>query len=385
MTTTRVITEDEARQRSIYATDWVPCKAAFIDCKTPGSDLKDNYSYVGVGVSQSSEQHVNLSIPHGYQLGAAGMPQGVSNSLHLHFTAEVFINFEGEFRLRWGPTGEQGSYVSRDGDVISVPTWIFRGFTNIGPDDGILYTTLGRDDTGGIIWGPQVIAEAENHGLYLSRTSQLIDTTAGEPVPAPEERILPLPEQLQHSLDTFTVEQFRTRVVHREDRVYSELPFLCSALPGGGARLAMVIGYGLSEDKRQVPNIHEPHGFCAAWLNAAEGQGMLAHHLDVPQTLTIKSGTWEVLLNTGAEQVTVSLGPRDAVSIPEGVVRQLRCVEAPESGEGEVYVVIAGESRSTIYWAPEVIAAAEEAGYTIDPNGYVCPVSYLVAAGLRAQ
>ena len=90
------------------------------------------------GVSQSTQQFVNLTEPHGFSLGAAGMPRGTTNSLHLHFTAEVFINFGGEFRLRWGADGSQGEYVSTDGDVISVPTWIFRGFTNEGPDDGIL-------------------------------------------------------------------------------------------------------------------------------------------------------------------------------------------------------------------------------------------------------
>ena len=90
------------------------------------------------------------------------MPNGISNNLHLHFTAEVFINFGGQFRLRWGVDGKQGEYVSTDGDIISIPTWIFRGFTNEGPDDGILLTVLGHDVTGGIIWGPSVLKEAES-------------------------------------------------------------------------------------------------------------------------------------------------------------------------------------------------------------------------------
>ena len=97
----------------------MPCNAAFIDCRTPGSDRKDNYSFIGSGVSQNAEQFVNLTEPHGFNLGAAGMPNGVTNNLHLHFTAEVFINFGGKFRLRWGVDGEQGEYVSHDGDVIS--------------------------------------------------------------------------------------------------------------------------------------------------------------------------------------------------------------------------------------------------------------------------
>jgi len=369
-------------KRLIRYEDWVPCKAAFIDCKTPGSDQKDNYSFVGVGVSQSSDQFVNVNIPHGYQLGAAGMPQGVSNSLHLHFTAEVFINLGGEFRLRWGPNGEQGNYISTDGDVISVPTWIFRGFTNIGPDDGILYTTLGRDDTGGIIWGPQVLKEAEGHGLFLSRDSKLVDTTTGQVMPADTDRIVPLTEDQLAELDVFTEQDFRSRVVTREDRRYEDNALLCSVLEGGGARLALVIGYGLSEHRRQVPNIHEPHGFSAAWLSADPGQGVLAHSLPVDQTLTCAAGRWKVTLNPGKDEVTVELGKRDALSIPAGVRRVFECLSTSEEGHADLYVVTSGDGRVEINWDDSVIAAAEEAGVALDPNHYVAPVSFLISAGL---
>jgi hypothetical protein len=40
----------EVTRRTILRKDWVPCKAAFIDARTPGSDLKDNYSFIGLGV-----------------------------------------------------------------------------------------------------------------------------------------------------------------------------------------------------------------------------------------------------------------------------------------------------------------------------------------------
>ena len=53
----------------------------------PGSHLKQNYSLIGPGVTQSSEQIVNIHEPHGFNIGAAAMPKGVTNNLHLHFTA----------------------------------------------------------------------------------------------------------------------------------------------------------------------------------------------------------------------------------------------------------------------------------------------------------
>ena len=155
------VTRDEVRRRTILRSDWVPCKAAFIDCRTPGSDRKDNYSFIGSGVSQSSEQFVNLTEPHGFNLGAAGMPRGTDEQ------PAPALHGRGVHQLRRRRTGCAGvptvaraSTSATDGDVISVPTWIFRGFTNEGPDDGILLTVLGRDDTGGIIWGPTVLQEA---------------------------------------------------------------------------------------------------------------------------------------------------------------------------------------------------------------------------------
>lgn len=49
------------KERLIRYEDLIPCKAAFIDAKTPGSNLKDNYSIIGGGVSESIHQKVNLS------------------------------------------------------------------------------------------------------------------------------------------------------------------------------------------------------------------------------------------------------------------------------------------------------------------------------------
>jgi mannose-6-phosphate isomerase-like protein (cupin superfamily) len=389
-TNSTTMTLEDLDARLIRFTHWVPCKAAFIDCRTPGSDRKDNYSFVGPGVSQSSDQFVNLATPHGYQLGAAGMPADVSNNLHLHFTAEVFLNLGGRFRLRWGPDGDQGDYVSEDGDVISVPTWIFRGFTNIGPDDGILYTVLGRDDTGGIIWGPKVLQDAEGYGLYLTRDNRLVDTTVGDTAPAEGDRITPLDQAHLDELDVFTPEEFRTRVVTRADRRYSDRPFLCSVLPGGGGRLATVIGYGLSEDRRQVPSLTEPHSFCAAWLSATTGEGMLRHRVGVAETVTVKSGTWEVVLNDGDDEIRVTLGERDTLSVPAGVWRSFRCTGLPDGAgdsaaadEADLFVVTAGDQRVEIDWHPEVERAADQAGSALDPNHYVAPAAVLASIGLR--
>jgi hypothetical protein len=327
---------------------------------------------------------VNLSEEHGYNVGAAGMPHGVTNNLHLHFTAEVFINFGGTFRLRWGVDGKQGEYVSHDGDVITVPTWIFRGFTNEGPDDGILLTVLGHDVTGGIIWGPSVLREAESYGLHLTADSRLIDTVAGDVLPTDVPLITPMKQQYIDELTTYTPAEMRQRVIQPSDRVYSRRALLSSDVPGGGAELALGIGYGMSEDRRQVPRVHEPHSFNLAWLRAVPGQGVLRHRHDQTQVLTVKSGVWDVTLNDGDAARTVRLGVQDALSVPAGSWRSMTLVEAGDNaateGTGELLVVNSGDGRVRLEWAPEVVDAAFGAGWMLDPNGYLAPVAVMVTA-----
>ena len=134
----------------------------------------------------------------------------------------MFINFGGTFRLRWGVDGKQGEYVSNDGDIISVPTWIFRGFTNEAPDDGILLTVLGHDVTGGIIWGPSVLNDAKAYGLYLTADNRLIDTVAGDELPTDVELVRPMQ---QRYIDELTPTPSR-----------SSGPGSCSLVTGSTAR-----------------------------------------------------------------------------------------------------------------------------------------------------
>ena len=146
--------------------DLVPCRTAFIDAHTPGSDQKENFTIIGGGVSEAADQHVHIKDTPGFNIGAAGQPPKCRNSLHTHRTAEVFFVLSGRWRFFWGNTGSDGEVVLNEGDVINIPTGIFRGFENIGNDYGMIMAILGGDDAGGgVIWAPQVINEAQDHGL----------------------------------------------------------------------------------------------------------------------------------------------------------------------------------------------------------------------------
>ena len=161
-----------------------PCKTAFIDAHTPGSNQKENFTILGGGVSESPDQHVHLTEKVGFNIGAAGQPPKCRNSLHSHRTAEVFFVLKGRWRFFWGRYGSAGEVTLEEGDIFNIPTGIFRGFENIGSDYGMLMAILGGDDAGGgVIWAPQVIQDAANHGLLLSENGRLYDTKKGGSLP----------------------------------------------------------------------------------------------------------------------------------------------------------------------------------------------------------
>ncbi len=173
----------------------IPCKTAFIDTHTPGSNQKENFSIIGSGVSENPDQHVHIKIPHGFNIGAAGQPPKCHNSLHSHRTAEVFFVLSGRWKFFWGRYGKAGDVILEKGDIFNIPTGIFRGFENIGKDYGMIMAILGGDDAGGgVIWTPEVLKEAENHGLVLSEKGKIYDTKIGQQLPSDENLMQPLTE-----------------------------------------------------------------------------------------------------------------------------------------------------------------------------------------------
>ncbi len=84
----------------------------------------------------------------------------------------------------------------------------------------------------------------------------------------------------------------------------------------------------MTEDRRAVPRVHEPHAFNLAWLRATPGEGVLRHRHDETQVLIVKSGRWQVTLNDGDATQTTELGPQDTLSVPAGSWRQIQLVEA---------------------------------------------------------
>lgn len=196
-----MMTPAQMDARIVRYGDLKPCKTAFIDAHTPGSDQKENFTIIGGGVSESADQHVHITETPGFNIGAAGQPPKCRNSLHSHRTAEAFFVLKGRWRFFWGRWGKAGEVVLEEGDIFNIPTGIFRGFENIGTDYGMIMAVLGGDDAGGgVIWAPQVIEDARDHGLVLGENGKLYDSKKGQSLPA---GVSPMPVLTEQQLKDF--------------------------------------------------------------------------------------------------------------------------------------------------------------------------------------
>ena len=224
------MTPEEMSSRIVRYGELQPCKTAFIDAHTPGSNQKENFTIIGGGVSESADQHVHITVPHGFNIGAAGQPPRCRNSLHSHRTAEVFFVLKGRWRFFWGRWGDAGEVVLEEGDIFNIPTGIFRGFENIGTDYGMIMAILGGDDAGGgVIWAPQVIEDARDHGLVLGQNGKLYDSKKGQNLP---DGVQPMPLLTDDELARFP-EPTTAEVVPGYVARYWDLVALADKYPPG--------------------------------------------------------------------------------------------------------------------------------------------------------
>ena len=368
-----IVDLDDVGRRIIEPHQFMADSEAFIDVRLPESVGKASYSFIGPGVSQNADQIINLAEPHGFNIGAASMPHGVVNNPHMHYTAEVFICTRGRWEMRLGQYGEQTVEIGPN-TLFSVPTWIFRGFKNIGADDGWLLTVLGSDNTGGILWAPQVLEAAAATGLHLSTNGAVLDATAGE---LTNDTITPIDETRLGELDHYTDAEIAERIVAPGRLNWSEVALLSSVLPGHGSAMAPVIGFGLTEDRQQRPPIWTPHGFTVEWLRLEPGASTGLHRIDQNQALFLVEGEWQVTYNRLDNQISRTVAEDTVVSIPGSCWRELTNIG---SAVATCLVVCAGDNRARADWDPRIENAAAEAGWGRDANGYIAPLDLLGGA-----
>jgi mannose-6-phosphate isomerase-like protein (cupin superfamily) len=309
------MTPQEMETRIVRYGELRPCKTAFIDAHTPGSNRKENFTIIGGGVSESPDQHVHIRETPGFNIGAAGQPPGCRNSLHSHRTAEVFFVLKGRWRFFWGRWGTAGEFIAEEGDIFNIPTGIFRAFENVGTDYGMIMAILGGDDAGGgVIWAPQVITDAKDYGLVLGKNGKLYDTKKGQSLPA---GVPPMPLLTDEELKAFP-EPTTADVIPNHVARYWDLMALSDRQP------AKVIGAN--------GKLRDRPGFDVDFLSRGSIPDT-PYTLNRHEVLMPMRGYWRLTWGNGS---TV-LNPGDTAAIPPGLEHSLT---PAVTGEASLYRVI---------------------------------------------
>ena len=319
------MTPNEIEKRIVRYGDLIPCKTAFIDAHTPGSDQKENFTIIGGGVSESVDQHIHLRETPGFNIGAAGQPPQCRNSLHIHTTAEVFFVLKGRWRFFWGRFGTAGEVVLEEGDIINIPTGIFRGFENIGSNYGMIMAILGGDDAGGgVTWAPEVIKDAAEHGLILGENGRLYDSKKGEVLP---ESLKPMP-LLSNDFLAQIPEPKAKKLVPRHVARYNDLMAFAAHEP------VQVIGeQGILPDKP---------GFNIDFLTRSPAL-KVSESFENSAVLMPMRGHWKLSWEGG----NVVLNPGDTCLLESGFSHR---IEPSVTGEASLYRILSNEDPAGPTW-----------------------------------
>lgn len=315
-------------ERLVRYQDLNPCLTAFIDTRSPGSDRKENFTIIGPGVAENPDQHVHIGIPHGFNIGGARQPPGCLNSQHSHLTAEVFVVHTGTWAFRSGVDASDGEVVLEAGDVISLPTDVFRGFENVGDDTGFLYAILGGDDPGRVLWAPQVFDLAKDYGLVLMEDGSLVDTHAGE---SPPDGLAPMPRTTPEQIAQHRVidsQGLESIVVRRNCFKWSRKTALSRF--DGVEEMPLL---GPANETESVPEapLNWKHDFVLRALRFTPGAAVPAHRRGEEEVVFVQTGDFEIIVD--GESLNLRAG--DTFTTPVSAQRAFR---NPGNGSCVVYV-----------------------------------------------
>lgn len=339
MTTSPAIAESSLAKRLVRYQSLVPCLNAFIDTRSPGSEAKENFTIIGPGVSENPAQHIHIAEPHGFNIGGARQPPHCVNSQHSHDTAEVFVVLDGEWSFDLGETCEDASIRLEAGDIISLPTNMFRGFENVGTGTAFLWSVLGGDDPGRVLWAPYVFDMAREYGLVLLENGSLVDTVKGEQPPAGVQPMPPTDAAMTATvqrLDAAAIARCVVRAEHGEELAQGPLSRFA------GIREAAVIGPANPDEGIGAGRMAWPHGFHVRRLTFDGDARIPAHRRAEPEVLFVQRGT--VTVSSLGEEVTMAAG--DTLTIPIGRERAFHSVEG-----ATVFAVHGGDRPGAPAWS----------------------------------
>ena len=282
--------------------DLVPSKLPFVEGKLEGHKSRKNYSIVGPGVAEDSNQSVKISTPHSFNIGAVSAMPGNGSGLHSHTTAEVFIIFSGKWKFYWGNEGKD-EVVLKAGDIISMPTNMFRGFENAGNNEGLMFVVLGGDDPGTITWLPSVLEKAKTTGMALLNDNSLIDLSKTK-IPQNKKLLQPISSEKIKEFDNYNLNEFEKFIYKfsNGNKYESKL--------NDNFKIVQILGNSF-QSKNFSPSINQSTGFNLSILKSKKGK-LDNLNFSKPTVLFSQTGNWQI----SVDDFEIKLNPRDTISIP---------------------------------------------------------------------
>ena len=280
----------------------VPSTLPFVEGKLEGHKERKNYSIVGPGVAEDSKQFVKIAMPHSFNLGAVSAMPKNGSGLHSHTTAEVFIIYSGKWRFYWGAEGADETILSA-GDIISMPTNMFRGFENAGDEEGLIFVVLGGDDPGIITWVPSVLEKAKETGMALLNDNSLIDLSKNE-IPKDKSLLDPISSDEINKFDNYKLNELEEFICRFSNRVNYENKI------DENFYLTQVLGNNF-QDKNFNPIINQNTGFNLSILKSKTGK-IENLKFSKPSILFSQEGNWKIKI----DDFELNLNSKDTISIP---------------------------------------------------------------------
>ena len=160
---------------------------------------------------------------------------------------------------------------------------------------------------------------------------------------------------------------------------FGEIPaspraFVDTWVEGHQRTLLSVIGSGVTDYPDFKPRIAAAENFHVDFIVAPKGCGAAMHWHTTEEVFIIQAGRWEVdWIDGGSGKThTVTLGPRDTISVPPYVHRSFRSLDGDDlaSGGGMMISVLGGKVPDRVKWdvSLELKARAVGAGFDADGN-----------------
>ena len=280
----------------------VPSALPFVEGKLEGHKERKNYSIVGPGVAEDSKQFIKIAKPHGFNLGAVSAMPKNGSGLHSHTTAEVFIIYSGSWRFYWGAEGKNQTILS-EGDIISMPTNMFRGFENAGDKEGLIFVVLGEDDPGIITWVPEVLDKAKKTGMALLDDNSLIDLSKNK-IPEGRKLLEPINQDQINKFENFNLDQIQPYISKIKNRLEFEKNI------GEQLKLNQILGNKFEKENFN-PLIEQHTGFNLTVLKGTKGK---VENLSFEKSTILFSqkGNWEIII----DDKKYNLSAKDTLSVP---------------------------------------------------------------------